>query len=214
MGNVGPCGYVHAKMARLATKVIDEVAYGGRNIRREFAELLRSRDVPSNLIEVGCGVGTLTHELARVDHFERIRAFDTSNVMIAQARTFAKSNDEMGNVEFEVQNACDVGSLTADIAVSSFMMHELPVEAHEDVLHALLECTKQRRGEAWIMDIDTTYSPSAAMLSGEPYVEAYLSSIDHTMSRVAEENGVGMSVVLLLRNHVRLWRFKHLDETA
>jgi hypothetical protein len=90
----------------------------------------------------------------------------------------------MTEVEFDVRNACDLGSLRAGVAVSSFMMHELPTEAHVHVhvVRSLLECTRQACGQVWIMDIDTTYVPSAAMLAGEPYVEAYINEIDDNLA--------------------------------
>lgn len=211
MGNVGVGGWIHAKMARYATKIIDDRAYGGRNMRHEFAQLLKCQQVPPDLIEVGCGVGTLTQELSRMGYFERLRAFDTSEIMISEARAFARKND-MKEVEFDVRNACDVGTLCAGVAVSSFMMHELPTEAHVDVVRSLLECTRQPGGQVWIMDIDTTYVPSPAMLSGEPYVEAYIDQIDGTMSRLArDDEGVALSNFLLFRGHVRVWRFEHVD---
>ena len=49
MSNVGPLGYVHAHGAWMATRLIDTVAYDGRNIRAEIAKRLAADHVGASV---------------------------------------------------------------------------------------------------------------------------------------------------------------------
>lgn len=200
LGNTGVGGFVHAKCAKFATDLIDARAYGGRNVRKELAQLMRQRKVPRVAVEVGCGVGTLTQELVYVDYFSDILAVDTSRQMVNEARR------RVQNVTFEVANGCDLSNSSSGLAVASFVMHELPTEAHEDLLQTMLLATEGATdGQVWIADIELTYTPSRAMLAGEPYIAEYLANFNETIRRVAGGNGCHVSSLVLVANHVRVW---------
>jgi hypothetical protein len=57
----------------------------------------------------------------------------------------------------------------------------------------------------WIVDIAPQYSPSATMLSGEPYLLDYLRTIDEVVGGVASVRGRRVSTFEFVRGHVRAW---------
>lgn len=193
LGNVGFWGSVHAKGAWVATCMIDRMAYSGRHMRRELAAALAEEygDRDTTVLEVGCGVGTLTVELDRIPTFN-VTAIDTSQEMLDVARTCTQCR-------LLCMNAIDVGEPT-DVSVVCMTMHEMPPAAHEAVVEALLRTTRR---SIWIADIDPSYVPSQLMLSGEPYVPTYLDSFEKTIERVA---GVNVRSIALVPGHVRVWK--------
>lgn len=195
MGNIGLMGRVHARSARCATKLIDRLAYDGVNMRALLARRL-AQDAPpkSRLLEIGCGVGTLTCELERTGAFEVV-ALDTSQEMLDEARRALSPNTTL-----LCQNAADYGGF-ADVAVACMVMHEMPKHAHREVLHAMMRSVPN--GPVWVVDIDPSYSPSAVMLTGEPYVLKYLEEFEGTLSETCEDRFV--DVVSLIPGHVRAW---------
>jgi 2-polyprenyl-3-methyl-5-hydroxy-6-metoxy-1,4-benzoquinol methylase len=208
-GNHGLLGRIHATCAQFATELIDRKAYDGRVMRRELAELLSSRRSEAHdvrLVEVGCGVGTLTEHLVRVPGFS-VHAVDTSREMLRVART------RVSNATFELLNGADVGSLQVDVSVASMVMHELPKNAHEELLRSMAECVRGSSGEVWIVDIDPGYQPSWMMLSGEPYVTAYLEEFDDTVHRVSDALGWACTSFPLIEGRVRGWVLRP-DQTS
>jgi SAM-dependent methyltransferase len=198
LGNVGALGSVHASGAHFATWLIDQVAYRGRHMRREVAEGL-AKTLPSRarVLEVGCGVGTLTRELVRVDL--TVVGVDTSEEMLEVARRCVPS------AELLCENGADVQARRADAAICTMVFHELPCCAHVDVLEAMIAATELAQGDVWLVDIDPTYEPSAQMLAGEPYVPEYLATIDATLARTAEKHSLDCTSVAIVQGHVRTW---------
>ena len=200
-GNVGMWGNVHAEVAWATTRLIDLVAYKGRNVRKEIAtEMAALLDTDSHVLEVGCGVGTFTHELVEAG-FHNLTAIDTSEEMLAVARRNVPS------ASFLRMNAADVVNGT-DVALVSMVCHELPKEAHEELLRTLSDSVWMNKGELWIIDIDPSFQPSPSMLYGEPYVTEYLQTIDGTISRFARVTGMQMRTFTILSEHVRGWVLK------
>lgn len=191
LGNVGLLGRVHAELAWVSTALIDEHAYSGRNMRRELAEQLSGRyPRGTTLLEVGCGVGTLTKELEDGGHFA-ITAIDTSPDMVRVARRHVVC-------PVACMNGVDV-SAPVDLAVVSMVAHELPERAHRDLLRALLRTAK----EVCFVDIDLSYTPSRLMLTGEPYIEEYLATWDRTLRDEAQ--GRHVKEWSLIPGHVTVW---------
>lgn len=204
-GNVGALGMLHAAFAPLATERIDALAYGGRNLRRELAQdLARVHGSRASVLDVGCGVGILAGELAAAG-FERVRAVDTSDEMLAVARC---RNRGVTGVSFERANGVDVDA-EVDVAVALMLTHEMPRVAHEELISNLARCTAAASGETWIVDIDPAYEPSLAMLSGEPYLPEYLRDIDETVRRCAERESLRLSGRAMYEGHVRVWVLAH-----
>lgn len=193
LGNVGLLGGLHASCARGVTRLIDFLAYGGRNMRREVVDLISSThpDV-STVLELGCGVGTLTAELVRKGY--NVTAVDTSPEMIERARRL------VDGPRFSVQNAVDADPADADVVIACMLFHELPACAHEDILSAMLQCPR-----IWVVDITKSYLPSDTMLYGEPYVPSYLSLFSDAISDFAVRHGRKLTKFEVIPDHVDAW---------
>ena len=191
-GNVGWLGKLHAEQANTFTSLIDIVAYKGTNLRETIAERLRDETNASQVVELGCGVGTLTRSLV-ARGFE-VTAVDTSAEMIEVA---SREN----NATFLVQNAVDTETRNADIVVACMLFHELPKQAQVEILEAI------DAPEIWIIDIATNYTPSPAMLMGEPYLIEYLYEFNSTVTDFAAAAGRTLATEEIVPGHVTLWRF-------
>jgi ubiquinone/menaquinone biosynthesis C-methylase UbiE len=201
-GNVGPLGWLHANLAGYATRLIDKHAYNGVNMRQEVAEQMAAvfpNDI--QIVEVGTGVGTLTTHLA--SHFENIIGMDTSKEMIEVAEK------NITNVDFRVLNGVYVRNFTADVVISSMVMHELPQCAHIELVSSMLDSVSKKRGEVWIIDIDPCYTPSESMRMGEPFVDDYLKDFHSTMDDICKLKNANCSRVSIIPEHVFLWVFQH-----
>lgn len=203
-GNTGILGALHARFAWLATKRIDEVAYEGRNMRRELVATLNETHFGARVLEVGCGAGTLTYELVRARAFQSIVAVDVSNEMI----DVAKEKVPQG-VQFRIENGVDIEDTDVDVAIACMVAHEMPLVAHRELAGVMLAATRNASGEVWFVDIDPSYIPSVMMLSGEPYVERYLSRFNDTLFEYAFEHGVRCETFPVIDQHVRAWVLKH-----
>lgn len=198
MGNVGRMGALHADGAWFFTRLIDALAYEGRNMRAEFSKgLAEIRPKDSSILEVGCGVGTLTAELEKCE-FSNVNAVDTSQEMINKAREYTKTSvySNMNGVDAHL-NFEDI-----DVAIVCMVMHEMPTCAHSELIQSLLKATR-RDGEIWLIDIDPMYSPSVSMLAGEPYLPSYLANVEETIHKEAEMHYVNTLQVIPKR--VRAW---------
>jgi len=207
LGNVGVGGALHAAGAELATRVIDALAYDGRNVRGELAAALAERHLGAHALDVGCGVGTLTGELARHPRsFATVTGVDTSAEMVAVARL------RVPNASFLVGNAIDVhrwqmlgdDGPAPDLMTASFVMHEMPRPAHRRMLRSLHRLSP--RGEIVLVDIDPVeYRPSAAMRAGEPFVREYMETVDATVAEEAARCGRRVNRESLVDGHVVAW---------
>lgn len=194
LGNVGNLGAFHAKGAAFATRVIDLAAYGGRNMRRELAEYMANRyKNGTSVLEVGCGVGTLTLELERTCAFN-ITAVDTSQDMLDVAKTRVDSR-------LVCANGVDVNG-TFDMSIICMTMHEMTPVAHEQMIAAMSVFTA---GDVWIVDIEPSYEPSRIMLTGEPYILGYKATICDSIARTSCCMGRSVSSFSLVDGHVRAW---------
>ena len=190
LGNVGPGGRAHAQGAWIATRIIDLLAYRGTNMRRQLS-LGLSELYPkgTTLLEVGCGVGTLTYELESTENFN-ITAIDTSQDMlnIASSRV---------NSKLICANAVDYSEVV-DLSIMCMVAHEMPQSAHEAVLQNLRSITRK---EVWVIDIDPHYKPSLMMLSGEPYVPEYLNTFEPTLQSLKAVK----RTFAIVKGHVKVW---------
>ena len=198
LGNVGISGQAHAQGAWFATWLIDQLAYGGINMRNEFAQLMAQRyENGTKLLEVGCGVGTLTYELENTDNFDMV-AVDTSQEMIDIARHCIQT-------PLLCLNGVDFNE-TVDVSIVCMVMHELPPCAHRELLRNMLNITTL---DVWVVDIDPDYQPSLTMLSGEPYVPKYLETIEAMIHEMANETERAVDTFSLIPGHVRAWKMQH-----
>ena len=186
-GNVGVGGRLHANLAKLATRSIDRLAYGGRDIR---SELLKQLPVGSRIVDFGCGVGLST---ARGGI-----GVDTSNEMLDVAR---QSNPFCS---FVCANAVDFGKdAEFDVATVFFLLHEAPSRGRIAVIQNAIRVAADM---VVIVDISPQYTPSASMLSGEPYVLDYIENIELEVEAVCYLEGVTFCAFNVVDGHVRKWQ--------
>lgn len=195
-GNVGVGGWIHAKLAWSATRAIDAFAYDGVNMRQRVAEAITLSCEHGTLLEVGCGVGTLTSELVKTGAFDVI-ALDTSEEMLSVAKNIINASE----CTFHCNNVMFFGK-KVDVSVVCMVMHEMPERGHKEILTKLFEITTHM---IWLIDIDPTYIPSEMMLSGEPYVLDYLQSFEITLTKECECKKFNIDTFPIIPNHVRAW---------
>lgn len=169
MGN----GRLHAFLARPATRLIDRLAYGGRDVRKEvLAQYVQQGD---RVVDLCCGTGTSTM-IGGV-------GVDTSEAMIREAkwRRGPTQRFEVGNAEtWGDDAACDTVTLF-------FALHEMPAEGRRRVLENAMRIATSR---VVVCDISPRKVASDIMLSGEPYLLEYQKNI------VRELEGIGDRVFL------------------
>lgn len=179
-GNIGIGGKIHAELGPLFTKIIDNTAYDGRDIRSEIMEPYKNKKV----IDLCCGTGLST--------LDKNFGIDTSNEMLNVARRYNKKS------QFKYGNAETFGNYKEfDIATCFFSFHEMPNYAHLNIIN---NCKRIAKEEIIIVDISTKYTPSNIMLSGEPYLLNYLDSIDNILNEFNKS--------IYIENHIDIWRLK------
>ena len=182
-------------MARPFTKLIDQVAYDGENIRENIIRSLKIEN-PKFITDFCCGTGTSTEALQKVFSDAVVTGVDTSKEMLRVAKLFTE------NINFLQENVESVElDEKQDLITLLFGFHEIPQEARVLILENIKNNLKDD-GKVLIVDIDTSYKPSKAMLSGEPYVECYLKNIDLDILKVFPE----VETEVYIENHVRIWK--------
>tara|TARA_B100000963_G_scaffold361809_1_gene399866 strand:+ start:4586 stop:5206 length:621 start_codon:yes stop_codon:yes gene_type:complete len=181
MGNTGNLGNIHAISSPFITKLIDNKAYSGRNVRKEIYETFEG-----DVVDLCCGTGFST----KPGHV----GVDTSLEMLRFGNVFNPGSDyRFGNAEkFGKENEFDTVSCM-------FAFHEMPTQGHKNVIRNSIRIAKK---EITIVDISTNYKPSDLMLSGEPYIKEYLENIDETMYKY------GFKKYTFIKNHIDIWKFK------
>lgn len=206
MGNVGVGGALHARLAEASTRLIDRLAYEGRDVRDEIARRYAGSSIPYRnriAVDLACGIGTLTEHL--VDRFDRVVGVDACDRMLDVATS------RVPNASFVLANAVDAHRLDVDdadfLCVScAFAFHEMPVTAHRRVLRSMRRLVGDRPGIVSVVDISPDYTPSPLMRVGEPFVDEYLATIDQTV-RDFEGEGWPLRVTHLIPGHVTMWEF-------
>ena len=147
------------------TRVIDIIRYNGRNIRKEIMEPYKNK----NVLDLCCGIGVSTVEngIGVDTSFEMLKVGQRLNINNKQNKTFYLSNAETY-----------VSSEDIDIVTCMFAFHEMPEYAHKKIIKNAMKIAKE---ELIIVDIASDYKPKDIMLSGEPYLLDYMSSIDITL---------------------------------
>ncbi|MEO1777034.1 MAG: class I SAM-dependent methyltransferase [Pseudomonadota bacterium] len=170
MGNTGIGGAMHAALAPVITSGIDLVAYGGRDLRREAVAACGAQ--PDSVVDLGCGTGSSTRASADQWPDATVTGLDTSPEMLRKARHIWKPYERVGFV----QDAAEYLNLRADVITIMFLLHEVPSPHRSHVLARARDMLLPG-GTCVVLDICPTYTPSAAMRSGEPYVDDYLRNI-------------------------------------
>lgn len=185
LGNHGKLGYIHALMSKPITKIIDDKAYNGFNVR----SLLHTN---KDAVDFGCGVGISTPNGAI--------GVDSSKEMLYVARTTYPDK------RFERGLAEKWGiSRMASVSICSFLLHEQPMHRRHRILkNAYRVC----RDYMLVMDINPIYKPSFMMLLGEPYILDYLENIDSDIFNLFDE----YSRTEVVPGHVILWNITKIGE--
>ena len=178
-GNVGIGGRVHAAVAPAVTKLIDLVAYGGRDVRTE----LRNRS--AFVVDFGCGTGASTSP--------RGIGVDCSREMLDVARRLRPECEfQRGLAErWGTEGMCDEVHI-------AFLLHEQPRSRRLRILKNAMRLCRDR---VVVMDIDPKYKPSATMRSGEPYLACYLANIESDIASIGAPVDRRQSV----DGHVVVW---------
>ena len=192
LSNIGEGGEMHAAGAKFVTRMIDFMAYDGRNIRAAIANDLALRFDPQStkVVDIGCSVGAFTECLWRAN-FRRVCALDSSVEMLTLAEKLLSPKVEilLGNAAQELP--------AADLFVCGFVMHELPYIARQAIIDNAYEGLSTG-GLFLIVDISNSYVPKEMMLKGEPFVTEYL------------ENFVGQLLMSPFRVESKTWIEGHV----
>ena len=193
-GNTGHMGKVHAHIASHATKLIDILAYNGRNVRDE---LLANIPYNSKVCDMGCGVG-----LSTTDN-ERSIGIDSSNEMIDVAMKECMHK----KCKFEKGNAVSYGFPNEfEYATIFYLLHEAPEIGRINVINNAMRISSKG---VMIVDIHTDYKPSCSMLSGEPYVIDYLSNIDTNIEHCCKVNNWYIKeLYTYIEGHIKVWSLR------
>ena len=188
-GNHGLGGAIHASVAPVATRLIDTLAYKGRDIR---ALLRVDDDADASTVDLGCGVGfsTSLHGVG----------VDASNEMLAVARcrkpqaTFVRGLAERWG---------ETGAYSR--VTVSFLLHEQPQRRRLRILRNAFRISSD---EVLVMDIHPSYKPSYTMRMGEPYVDEYLANIERDVMMLFGEIAADVSVTTHCDDRVVLYTIK------
>jgi SAM-dependent methyltransferase len=201
-GNIGLGGRIHSLLAPYATTMIDNKCYNSVNIRQLILskynqEFYKNHEKLPKIIDLCCGTGTST--------YTNQLGIDTSEAMISEAITSkAKINININiniNTKFKIGNAENYGQPQEfDTATLMFAFHEMPNYAHHKIIKNAKKITKH---DIIIVDINPTYNPSKLMLSGEPYLLNYKSTIHNILEKHK------FSYLEYIPNHVGLWYYSH-----
>ena len=142
-----------------------------------------------NCIDLCCGIGVST--------VENGIGVDTSFEMLKVAQRLNSNNKQ--NKTFYLSNAeTYVSSEDIDIVTCMFAFHEMPEYAHKKIIENAIEIANE---EVIIVDIESDYKPKEMMLTGEPYLLDYMSTIDKTLREFEK--------TVYIDGHVHIWKYKH-----
>ncbi|CAZ69762.1 putative methyltransferase [Emiliania huxleyi virus 99B1] len=177
MPNHGLMGKFHASVAQTLEDATDAYLYEGVNPRAKFAKYISQYYKDSSVIDIGCGVGQTTFELNKfMDRSCKLIGIDASCEML----DMAKERDVNQDVEFHQLNAVDIKH-KYDVAVISNLFHELPHQAHKEILNNLVN----RCDDIWVLDYNpATLPPADEMLSTVREYEPFLADYQKHFSDV------------------------------
>jgi ubiquinone/menaquinone biosynthesis C-methylase UbiE len=195
-GNIGLGGKIHSIVAPYATKIIDNTCYNSIDIRQEILTNYNNKFYEKNnkfpsIIDLCCGTGmsTYTNQLG----------IDTSKEMIERAKIIQTSKKP--NTIFTIGNAENYGKPKQfNTATIMFAFHEMPNYAHNKIIKNAKRITTD---DILIIDISPNYKPSKIMLTGEPYLLNYKSTISDILKKH------NFSYIEYIPNHVGFWYYNH-----
>mmetsp|Transcript_146049 Transcript_146049/g.266120 ORF Transcript_146049/g.266120 Transcript_146049/m.266120 type:complete len:519 (+) Transcript_146049:30-1586(+) len=188
-GNHGFLGMLHAKIAPVFTTTVDKNLYGF-NVRQHIVDM---QGPCKTVLDFGCGTGFSTSA------YNGSLGVDTSIEMLKEAsRQFPGKMFEHGHAEFYEP------ARSFDVVTCMFLMHEVPQASRKRIIENACRIAKER---VVVADIAPDYTPSQAMLAGEPYLLDYISNIRDDLSEFDE--------MVLVPGHVRVWSLnKSITDTS
>jgi ubiquinone/menaquinone biosynthesis C-methylase UbiE len=195
-GNIGLCGKIHSIVAPYATKIIDNICYNSIDIRQEILTNYNNKFYEKNnkfplIIDLCCGTGMST--------YKNQLGIDTSKEMIERAKIIQTSKKP--NTIFTIGNAENYGKPKQfNTATIMFAFHEMPNYAHNKIIKNAKRITTD---DILIIDISPNYKPSKIMLTGEPYLLNYKSTISDILKNH------NFSYIEYIPNHVGFWYYNH-----
>jgi SAM-dependent methyltransferase len=195
-GNIGLGGKIHSIVAPYATKIIDNTCYNSIDIRQEILTNYNNKFYEKNnkfplIIDLCCGTGMST--------YKNQLGIDTSKEMIERAKIIQTSKKP--NTIFTIGNAENYGKPKQfNTTTIMFAFHEMPNYAHNKIIKNAKRITTDY---ILIIDISPNYKPSKIMLTGEPYLLNYKSTISDILKNH------NFSYVEYIPNHVGFWYYNH-----
>ena len=206
-GNIGLGGQLHALLAPHATTIIDNKCYNSINIRQLILskynqEFYNKHEKLPKIIDLCCGTGTSTaiNQLG-IDTSEAMLSEAILSKAIKSQTIKSQTIKSKTTTQFLKGNAENYGQPQEfDTATLMFAFHEMPNYAHHKIIKNAKKITKH---DIIIVDINPNYTPSALMLSGEPYLLNYKSTIHNILTKHQ------FSYLEYIPNHVGLWYYSH-----
>ena len=214
LGNVGIGGIVHSAIAPVFTKVLDIVAYDGRDIRYEVSvELFKefNKNQILSVLDVGCGTGTSTTALSKamVERFENggnVLGIDSSFEMIFHGSLYKNLWNKVHqkySIDYSVEDIENFKSdIKYDVVFVGYVFHEVPRKYWSKIFKQLKTLAKNG-GKIVIIDIDKTYVPSEQMKAGEPFLQEYFDYFNKDIKK--EFNWWYTKNEVVLDKHVQKW---------
>ena len=185
LGNHGFMGKIHAEIAPIATKLIDDKAYNGIDIRKQLIEEYQDNH---SILDLCCGTGFSTPPQ---DNNYYHLGIDISKEMIHKAnKLWDNKNFQVGNAEtFYTPHPFDIVTIY-------YAFHEIPQKHRLNILNnAIINARKK----VIIVDICPDYNPSPMMLMGEPYIKEYLKNIHDDLKDFDKKT--------IIQGHVVQWTY-------
>ncbi len=173
-----------------------------RGYRRRARALLQLQG-NEQVLDVGCGTGTLSREIARDLDPQRSRVVgvDAATSMIKVAR---RKGSALANLKFDAALAEQLpyGDHTFDCAVSTFFFHHIEFTLKQRAL-AELRRTVKPGGRIVIVDVDVPSNPFGALCAWSGYWLFRQEEIrENIQGRLREAiNGAGFASVQLASRH-------------
>ena len=193
-----PNGAIQASGAELFNKIIDNTRHDGNDVRAVFADFVAKDAVEHShdkyihtIVDVGCGVGSLTGKLVDATKGQvNVLGVDSSKKMIEEARRRHGGGDDNNgkneHLRFVTMNGADLSRVRFHFSVStaSFLFHELPPKAQFEVLLAMMRTSDI----TYVMDVN----PSSIDLPVlhvfrlfEPFIEDFARKFDNNLQMTA-----------------------------